>query len=586
MKKGVKFNTLNKRGKMKKQIVYRIGIIIFTALFLLSCRSLKNDGGKDWIRVSVDVDQGGAKRSFLASSSGGSGTALIIAVPARVTSVANYLTRTDFYDRQLQDLLTGTVVLLVPMNEPLRLIKITFIGTYTTVAELVAAGPTENFAGISDSITITGADQVSVSIALAPNEPPWNGTIQMGTASGEAVSSLGMDSERNLYAAINSAGDFDDVTNTAGGSNDVYITKFSGVGVKQWTEGFGSNSPDSPNGILVDSGGNSYVYGDASGTIVDDTSTTSNNGNEDIMVAKCDSSGNMIFAESYGTGESESALGIGLASDGSIFLMGNTAGGLFGANTNTTEADLFLMKTNSTGSGATYLAQHSSTGGSPQTDEMKHAVMGSDGSIYLVGSTMRTYSTVNAGATDAIIAKWNSTDGSQTWAVQFGGVGDEAARRVVLDGSGHIYITGTTFNSLEGYANQGDSDIFVAKYDTSGNKIWYRQFGSAAEDKTWAMVMSSDGYVVVGGFTEGALPGQTNAGGVDILVAKYDTSGNQIWLKQFGTTGTDAVYCLYPDVGGTLFLGGTTEGSLADGLTPQGGWDAFIMKINSDGEIQ
>lgn len=64
------------------------------------------------------------------------------------------------------------------------------------------------------------------------------------------------------------------------------------------------------------------------------------------------------------------------------------------------------------------------------------------------------------------------------------------------------------------------------------------------------------------GNTNGALPGQTNLGGEDAFVRKYDSGGNVVWTKQVGTSASDRFWSIAADATG-VYLAGRTEGSLA-----------------------
>ena len=119
------------------------------------------------------------------------------------------------------------------------------------------------------------------------------------------------------------------------------------------------------------------------------------------------------------------------------------------------------------------------------------------------------------------------------------------------DNSG-IYITGYTFGAFPGFTNSSGAPYsFVRKYDSAGVAQWTRQFGSGVFDE--ALGIASDGAgVYVTGFTYGNLPGQTNAGGADAFVRKYDTAGTEQWTREFGTTVDERGIGEIPQAGGHL----------------------------------
>jgi hypothetical protein len=78
-------------------------------------------------------------------------------------------------------------------------------------------------------------------------------------------------------------------------------------------------------------------------------------------------------------------------------------------------------------------------------------------------------------------------------------------------------------------------------------------------------------------------------GNGDIFIAKYDSSGNALWAKRAGGTADEDAYCLVTDALGNAYLAGRYRSSSiafgADTLTNAGGYDAFLVKYNSSGNV-
>src|SRR5262249_59490266 len=109
---------------------------------------------------------------------------------------------------------------------------------------------------------------------------------------------------------------------------------------------------------------------------------------------------------------------------------------------------------------------------------------------------------------------------------------------VAVDASG-VYVAGDTDGTLPGQTGAGGRDAFVRKYDGAGNQLWTRQFGTSGffDSALGVAVDASGGFVA--GFIDGTLPGQTSAGDIDAYVRKYDAAGNELWTRQFGTSAHD-----------------------------------------------
>jgi hypothetical protein len=65
------------------------------------------------------------------------------------------------------------------------------------------------------------------------------------------------------------------------------------------------------------------------------------------------------------------------------------------------------------------------------------------------------------------------------------------------------------------------------KFDSSGTKDWTRLAGTTSGDIGHGVAVDNSGNVYVTGQTGGNLDGNTNAGGQDIFVLKYDSNGNK-----------------------------------------------------------
>ncbi len=184
------------------------------------------------------------------------------------------------------------------------------------------------------------------------------------------------------------------------------------------------------------------------------------------------------------------------------------------------------------------------------------------------------------------IAVTNLLDsGDIEWLDQFGGdvspPGDDVVLDSAVDAEGNIYVAGKTNNAFLGETNWGGYDAFIRKCDASGNEIWTRQFGTTGEDVANSVAVAADGSAVyVVGYTNGVFPNQANAGGQDAFVRMYDANATEIWTRQFGTATTDAAYRASVD-GADLYVMGHTDGML--GTSHFGGYDVFLRKYDAAG---
>ncbi|MDO8528248.1 MAG: SBBP repeat-containing protein, partial [Deltaproteobacteria bacterium] len=124
------------------------------------------------------------------------------------------------------------------------------------------------------------------------------------------------------------------------------------------------------------------------------------------------------------------------------------------------------------------------------------------------------------------------------------------------------------------------------KYNSSGAKQWVKQIGADKYDAGGGVAVAADGNIFVTGITDGNLDDDRhpNAGGYDIFLAKYNSSGAKQWVKQIGTNGEDSGDGVAVTVDGNIFVTGGTSGNL-DGAHPDTGRGAVIIKFNSSGIV-
>ncbi len=168
---------------------------------------------------------------------------------------------------------------------------------------------------------------------------------------------------------------------------------------------------------------------------------------------------------------------------------------------------------------------------------------------------------------------------SLSWVTQFGTPSTDDAVALAADAGG-IWVAGNTGGALPGQTNLGSQDVYLARYDGAGALQWVRQFGTAALDQAWSVAADAGG-VYVAGSTRGVLPGQTSAGGFDAFVRKYDTAGNELWTRQFGTSATDQAVGIAVDPSGVYVAGST--GGVLPGQAGSGDQDVFVRKYDAAG---
>jgi len=193
-----------------------------------------------------------------------------------------------------------------------------------------------------------------------------------------------------------------------------------------------------------------------------------------------------------------------------------------------------------------------------------------------------------------------------TW----GGTGDEGGLGVASDASGNAYVTGFTtskdFPTTKGHPLQktygrGDSDVFVAKIDSTGLALLYSTYlGGSAGDEGNGIAVDSLGSAYLAGFTSSTDFPTANAvqplfgGGLgscfrsvcgDAFVAKLDPMGSFLFYSTYlgGHLADEATAIAIDGIGNAYVAGFTSSHGtfpLVNPLQQSANFDdAFIAKI-------
>ena len=372
----------------------------------------------------------------------------------------------------------------------------------------------------------------------------------------------------------------------------------------QWAKSAGGTFDDVGHSISTDASGNVLVTGFfQSPSITLGTTTLTNAGVNyiDIFVVKYDASGNVFWAKSAGGTSSDWGAGISTDASGNVLVTGyfGSPSITFGTTTLTNAGtnDMFIVKYDASGN----VLWAKSEGGTSY-DYGYGISTDASGNVLVTGYfgspsiTFGTTTLTNAGDADIFIVKYDAS-GNVLWAKSVGGTSAEDGFSISTDASENVLVTGyfasasITFGTTT-LTNAGFSDIFVVKYDASGNVLWAKSAGGTSNDNGAGISTDASGEVLVTGYfgsssiTFGTTT-LTNAGFSDIFVVKYDASGNVLWAKSAGGTFYDPGVGISTDPSGNVLVTGFFESpSITFGTTTLtnvsavGYSDIFVAKLD------
>ena len=365
-----------------------------------------------------------------------------------------------------------------------------------------------------------------------------------------------------------------------------------------WAKRAGSGgAPSIPNdlgqAIAVDALGNSYVTGQFRNTATfgpgetNQTILTAAGASQEIFIAKYNSSGALQWAKRISTAEGQ-GLGIGLDGSSNVYVTGyfNLSGTFAPGEANELiltpfgVKDIFIAKYDTNGN-----FQWAKQAGSTFSDQAEGIAVDLLGNSYVTGrfgdvarfgsgEANQTDLTAPGLAEDIFVAKYNSS-GLLQWAKRAGGTSTDQGLAIAIDGVGNSYVTGIfslTATFAPGEGNQtlltapvgGNTDIFIAKYNTNGALQWAKRAGGLEHDRGVAVAVDSAGNPHVTGTIRGRAffaPGEANETFIDasglseeVFIAKYNTSGALFWAIAAGQGFGEAITL---DLFGNSYITGT-----------------------------
>jgi len=199
--------------------------------------------------------------------------------------------------------------------------------------------------------------------------------------------------------------------------------------------------------------------------------------------------------------------------------------------------DVYLAEINAAGR----VLWQSAIGGSGD-DRGLYVNQTSDGGFIVTGATVAEISRKD---NDVYLVKTDPS-GTIKWRKHFGGTGEDYGVGVEQTRDGGYILVGAT-NSQ----GAGDYDIYLIKLNAQGNKEWQKTFGGKEADLGVLVRQTSDGGYLLAGQTFSYA-----SGGNDIYLAKTDPAGKRVWEKHYGRAGWDTVESLAATNDGGYIMAG------------------------------
>jgi hypothetical protein len=357
-----------------------------------------------------------------------------------------------------------------------------------------------------------------------------------------------------------------------GGSRDAFVRKYSPNGSEAWTRQFGTPREDVVMDMAADNQGNLYVAGQTGGTLPGQTQA----GPLDAFVRKYDSRGAEVWTRQFGTATNGPAATAAASSTivddaGNLYVAGWVTGALAGQSS-AGHDDAFVRKYDAVG-----VELWTRQFGTPDHDVASDLAVDSAGSVYVGGQAAETGG--DAGYT--FVRKF-TPGGAEVWRREIGRSTTGLATHLTVDLAGNLYVVGEITDNHPHTTQQADENHhghpFVRKYDPTGASLWTRQWGTPGADVPVQLAVDPAGSVYVTGRTTSSSVAPSPSAQADTFVRKYDSAGNLLWTRTFGSSEFSVATRVVVEVLGSVYVAGWTSGTFA-GQRAAGASDAFLAKV-------
>lgn len=412
----------------------------------------------------------------------------------------------------------------------------------------------------NQSIFLTSSGTTDVFLAKINPQGVYQWAVKAGGTGTDRGLSIKTDAAGNSYITgyYQGTATFGSTTITSvSSSQDIFLAKYNSSGVLQWVKSAGGSSGDIGNAVNIDNSGSVYITGQFTGTaffgsnsLISMTNPNTGAPSQDVFTAKYNAAnGNEIWAEKGSAKYSDRGIDIACDIAGNVYVVGQFSDTItfdYTHNNNMYNA-CFLIKYNSNGDeqwfrymgGSTYIVTYGVA-----TDNSSNIYVTGDFFYNMIFFGTPNTSLSNTYPNCIFIAKYNSA-GSLQWANSDGSMEGITSRNIVLDNLSNAYITGSFECRLNEYADVygqgtfnsvGYWDMFVAKYNSSGNWQWARQSGGKQNDMSYGITVDNAYNVYIAGSFEDRI--------------LFPVSGN--FIDVTGVTsplinGSPSVFCSDPD---------------------------------------
>jgi hypothetical protein len=204
-----------------------------------------------------------------------------------------------------------------------------------------------------------------------------------------------------------------------------------------------------------------------------------------------------------------------------------------------------------------------------------------DGGYIVAGRTTVLENQLNT--SDYWVVKLNA-QGVIEWDSRLGGSNIDEAWEVLQTTDGGYVVTGYSYsNDGDVTGNHGMEDVWVVKLSASGSVQWQKSIGGSTHDRSYSIIQNSDGDFIISGYTDSVDGDITHYfGGYDGWIIKLDSIGNFVWQISIGGSSSDVFRRVIQTTDGSYAVSGGINSSDTQAGTLNGGLDFWVVKLQAE----
>jgi PKD domain-containing protein len=298
-----------------------------------------------------------------------------------------------------------------------------------------------------------------------------------------------------------------------------------------------------------------------------------------------------VWDQRYGGSSRDTDVNTIRTSDNGFLITGSSLSGISGnkVTSNQGNDDWWVLKLDSQGG----ILWDFNFGGTAEDGFEAGATETSDGNFVLAGRTRSGNSgditSTSKGRNDILIVKISGDGSGVLWQKRVGGNSEDVAYDVIETSNGNVVVGGySSSTNLLGNPSRGSLDAYMIMLDPTGNIVWEKTFGGSGFESLDQLRPDNNGGIIAAGYSASTDLTTANNGSFDYWLFNIDENGNQVWENTYGGSGVDAIRSMALTPDGGILIGGQSNSGIGGDKTQsnQGLDDMWLVKTNAEGELQ